>query len=485
VGAEWASAGNVVPVKAQKLWSQLFAHRNADVAQKGAASLDWKRANMKLLAIADEASAGIGFFDPAQAGGGPIPGLVLSEYKLMMRNQQRILVQLPFSLCLRVPSEEVCVQPKTNTPAVGCTLRSLSHHLSLLPGRATVATEWHFAHPNERSEGPLNLLIVPLPYVIRGEAFSATVVKQAEHGYFNIAPTWLGRGKRKADWRRIAQLLVDLVRATRRETAQVHGVVIPEGAIPAEYARPISNYLAASIDGLELFIAGTISTRKRSNLLPKNCAFMARSHRKKLLHWQFQSKHHRWSLDAPQITRYHLGHVLNPDMAWWERINVEGRGCIFTVIRPGASLAVLVCEDLARVDPVLPAINAVGPNLVVALLMDGPQLEHRWPGRYATVLADDPGSSVLTVTSVGMVDRSSMPGEARDRRIALWKEQGGTAKAIQLPKGDHAVLLSLSASPTEQVSLDGRSDGRMSARFKLSGVRGIRLKRWPAWLELD
>jgi hypothetical protein len=43
-------------------------------------------------------------------------------------------------------------------------------------------------------------------------------------------------------------------------------------------------------------------------------------------------------------------------------------------------------------------MNAIGPNLVIALLMDGPQREHRWPGRYATVLADDPGSAVLTVT---------------------------------------------------------------------------------------
>jgi len=42
---------------------------------------------------------------------------------------------------------------------------------------------------------------------------------------------------------------------------------------------------------------------------------------------------------------------------------------VFTVIRPGAALAVLICEDLARFDPVLPVINAVGPNLVISLLL--------------------------------------------------------------------------------------------------------------------
>jgi hypothetical protein len=52
-------------------------------------------------------------------------------------------------------------------------------------------------------------------------------------------------------------------------------------------------------------------------------------------------------------------------------------------------------------------MNAIGPNLVIALLMDGPQLENRWPARYATVLAEDPGSAVLTVTSLGMVRRSN------------------------------------------------------------------------------
>ena len=55
--------------------------------------------------------------------------------------------------------------------------------------------------------------------------------------------------------------------------------------------------------------------------------------------------------------------------------------------------SVLICEDLARQDPAADLIRAVGPNLVIALLMDGPQLNGRWPARYASVLAEDPGSS--------------------------------------------------------------------------------------------
>jgi hypothetical protein len=41
--------------------------------------------------------------------------------------------------------------------------------------------------------------------------------------------------------------------------------------------------------------------------------------------------------------------------------------------------------------------------MVVALLLDGPQLASRWTARYASMLLDDPGSAVLTLTSYGMV----------------------------------------------------------------------------------
>src|SRR5207237_10901568 len=100
----------------------------------------------------------------------------------------------------------------------------------------------------------------------------------------------------------------------------------------------------------------------------------------------------------------------------------------------------LVCEDLARIDPVQAALRAVGPNLVIVLLMDGPQFERRWPGRYATVLADDPGCAVLTLTSLGMVRRSTVPGDDDCREIALWKESpSSAARELKLPKGAHGL----------------------------------------------
>src|SRR5690606_18576218 len=106
--------------------------------------------------------------------------------------------------------------------------------------------------------------------------------------------------------------------------------------------------------------------------------------------------------------------------------------------------SVLICEDLARQDPVAELVRAVGPNLVIALLMDGPQLEGRWSDRYATVLADDPGSSVLTVTNAGMVKLDTWQGNGRSNSVALWRDAvSGKSQKIELRRSTKAVSLLL------------------------------------------
>ena len=53
------------------------------------------------------------------------------------------LPHIPSSLCLMVSPSEVCVLPKTRTAQVGCTLRTMSHHLALLPPQSRVVARWH------------------------------------------------------------------------------------------------------------------------------------------------------------------------------------------------------------------------------------------------------------------------------------------------------------------------------------------------------
>jgi hypothetical protein len=439
------------------------------------------------MAIADEASVGIGFAPSNDKNIAGFPTLVLNELiQLASFGRSRLLPYIPSSLCRMIPDYLLCVQPKTNVPLVGCTLRSLSHHLALLPPMGVVATSWLFMHPAEEQDSSLNLLLIPYPFVIDANDFEPSSSIDSDINYFSVRAGTLDANHDPIPHSDLTDMICTLISSAQREVKEVHGVVLPETALQGSGVREIAAEVARKNPTLELFIAGVLTTGQ-DDQASRNRAYTARLYQGEVFDdWQ-QSKHHRWQLSGPQIVRYHLGAILDPNKIWWERIDVSNRSCVFTVVRWGASLAVLVCEDLARFDPVLPAINAVGPTLVIALLMDGPQLERRWPGRYATVLADDPGSSVLTLTSLGMVRRSSMPGDEGASHIALWKEVGGNARELKLPKESHALLLSLTTSYERQTTMDRRSDKGATARFRLSGARGVRFPpgSQPGWLRIE
>jgi hypothetical protein len=483
IAEKWAQTGTV-PSPLQKLWRDFTRNGDAEFRPALLAIV------IRLLAIADAASLGVGFAPATpDASSKPtvFPTIVLEALLGLAARKRPVLPYVPSSLCIMVPNTKACVQPKTNTPLVGCTLRSLSHNLAFLPPINVVATSWLFMHPAEESRGPFNILLVPYPYVVNANDFEAVVERADEQqGFFTYRGGWRDRNDKLANPVKIADAICALISSARRETEKIHGVALPECALTSSQAARVAAILARKNPDLELFVSGTVTSQKGSSR-PRNCAYTARLYRGTILdHWS-QSKHHRWSLEARQIGQYHLGSILDPNRTWWEKIDVSNRTCVFTVVRWGASLTVLVCEDLARFEPVLPIINAVGPNLVIALLMDGPQLERRWPGRYATVLADDPGSAVLTLTSLGMIRRSSMPGAGDQRQIALWKQAGGTACELSLPVGDHALLLSLTSSPYPQKTMDRRDDDGATRRFVLSGARGVRFDKdkIPKWLRLD
>jgi hypothetical protein len=197
-----------------------------------------------------------------------------------------------------------------------------------------------------------------------------------------------------------------------------------------------------------------------------------------------QRKHHRWKLDRGQIQRYRLADRLDPNKVWWENIDISDRSCNFFAFHRSASLTSLVCEDLARIDPVQRAIRSVGPNLVVVLLMDGIQVESRWSARYATVLADDPGCSVLTLSSVGMIRRSDPALVVAPMPVGLWKEPGQATIELRLPSDADALLLNLSVGRRAEWTLDGRKDeGRGGgALLSLSGLFPIAADDRPQWV---
>jgi hypothetical protein len=124
-------------------------------------------------------------------------------------------------------------------------------------------------------------------------------------------------------------------------------------------------------------------------------------------------------------------------------------------------------------------MRAVGPNLAIALLMDGPQTNGRWAARYATTLADDPGCSVLSVTSLGMA-KLSRPrrGESKSRTVALWKDaKSSEAQEITIDQDAGGVVLSLSMRHIEEWTADGRSDEGNAIYPVLSGVHCVKQRQ--------
>jgi hypothetical protein len=120
------------------------------------------------------------------------------------------------------------------------------------------------------------------------------------------------------------------------------------------------------------------------------------------------------------------------------------------------TLAALVCEDLAQNDDVAELIRQVGPTIVLTALLDGPQLNSRWAARYASVLADDPGSAVMTLTSYGMVQRCRPRGQEASPVVALWKDPSRGVREIPLDPGAHGVLLTVCTDRATRRCADGR-----------------------------
>jgi len=189
-----------------------------------------------------------------------------------------------------------------------------------------------------------------------------------------------------------------------------------------------------------------------------------------------QDKHHRWCLDERQIRQYHLSRSLTPTKLWWEAIHVGERRLHVIDVGGGITTVPTVCEDLASLDEVAEMVRRVGPSLVVAVLLDGPQLARRWPCRYSSVLTDDPGAAVLTLTSYGMAARSRPPGRRISRVVAHWNSPTDGVHEIELGPRASAVLVSTNVEQTTAWTADGRRHDDVPS-LALSRVEQLRASR--------
>jgi hypothetical protein len=431
---------------------------------------DWRmcEALLTLHAIADEACAGLGSALDAPDGKGCV-----------YRARGRELLARTGSLA-RIPSCFLRVLPKARTPGNSTSLRSLSRYACVQgPG---VEVRWYKMPTRRQGSGPwahhCNLLLLPWPLRVRGSDFrplEGSVKRLADEpvGFFEFAPS------EGLDLELVDRTLV----AAREEVDSVDCVYLPESAVDEGEIDDLEVLLERH--GVPFLCAGVRQCSDQPGSLAGNWVHFGvspsletggRQRSSTPAQWFHirQNKHHRWSLDEAQIYQYHLGGALHPNIRWWEATEVPRRSVQFVQIAGGITLAFLVCEDLAQNDDVAQVIRSVGPTQVLTPLLDGPQLPSRWAARYASVLADDPGSAVLTLTSFGMVQRSRPHGRDSSPVVALWKDPTRGIREIPLEPGAQGVLLTCSAGRTTRRSIDGRRPVENSTQFFDVGVHQVR-----------
>jgi hypothetical protein len=408
---------------------------------------------LTLSALADESCAGTaGTIGPVRSAGS--------------RHRARATELLARTGSLsRVASYRLRVLPKVRTPPSGISFRSLSRYLCLRDPSVDVA--WHKA-PARRAgsrQQHANVLLLPWPLRIRSRDFRPRPgsVQRADYepfGTFDFDPAEpfdLG-------------LVEDVVLAALDEAGVLDAVVLPESSVPAEALEPLEAVLARH--GVTVLLAGVREPATDPLRQPANWVHLGVHVGGCWSHYR-QNKHHRWFLDESQITQYQLGGALHPGVRWWEAMEVPPRSLQVLELGQGLTLVAVICEDLARLDEVAELLRDIGPTLVVTILLDGPQLASRWTARYASVLADDPGSSVLTLSAAGMVHRSRPPGVPPSSVVALWKDPTRGLREIELAPGAHGVLLSMASSRARRRAADGRMPVDNATGLTVAGVHAV------------
>jgi hypothetical protein len=366
------------------------------------------------------------------------------------------------TLCSRVSRSRSRVLPKLHTPQSGLTIRSLSHHLALCPA-SEVEPNWFPVMSGLKIAKSMNILIVPWPREVAPSHFFAVdkPLSSSRHGLFTYSPP--------QSHSEIVQIVPRLIKNAEAQVGRIDGIIFPELALTEGQLERIRKVAMER----EAFLIAGVRVGSRSSSRPgKNYWVFNLPFIDDLCVEITQEKHHRWRLERKQIVQYGLGGRLHPDRFWWEHVGMQRRQLWFVGLRRWLTLSVLICEDLARQEPVTEIVRAVGPNLVISLLMDGPQLASRWPGRYATVLAEDPGSSVLTLTSLGMARLSrAEDGKQGSRVVALWKDDKYGHSPIELPLGSDGVVLSIVEEQKTEWTADGRKKAeKLSVYPTLNGI---------------
>ncbi|MDR6695477.1 hypothetical protein [Stenotrophomonas sp. 1337] len=437
-----------VPVGIREAWSEVG--REIEALSKGLQlSAEFEKCCLYLIVACDAASAGVG-----------LPGNSRGLFEAVSE-----MGLYSGTLCQFVPVDALRVLPKQHTPRSGFNVRSLTHHLALCSASEVRPVWTQLPTPRKENRSSYNVLVAPWPLVMNASDLKMTASRSVDparnFGYFDYLPPQAGSKAAAVHW------LKKITTKVKSIGQSIDLVVFPECSLSEKDWKEISS--AASVEGMAV-VAGVRGKSRQPGAFTNSVRFSAP------YSWQEpdpQYKHHRWRIDGSQISTYGLGSTLGASLDWWENIEVQPRSLNFFAMSESLVICPLICEDLARQDPVAELVRCVGPNMVVALLMDGPQLAERWSARYASVLADDPGSSVLTITSLGMVKLSKPNGMPVRRVVASWRDAFGQFVPLELGDMDEAIVLNLQFRKKVETTIDGRADGGVASYPVLCGVHSV------------
>ncbi len=423
---------------------------------------EFKKSLLKICLCADESFKDVTVLSPIDSS---ISGRVV---EFLILNNEEYEFQLAFT-----NKSFGTVHYKSTICQSGISINSVTNKLTLISPEITLKYVERLKDDRWAKRDNYNVLILPWPLKVDRTDFnevSGSKVQEmdSDFGFFEYSP------KMSKDKENVDSILDEFF----KEFDEVDLVVLPECALQSAqaelffdeirlYCETNGKYIPTFISGvyergeehkfgvnaLKLF---TVSGQHNGEEIEPSTA----------VDYVEQHKHHRWFLDRAQLHNYKLGNRLSPKRKWWEFTKVDERSLIsYYCQRQDIQVSPLICEDLARQDPVAPVIRALGPNLIIALLLDGPQIKTRWPGRYASLLSEDPGSSVLSITPLGMTMRSDGTGFPPSRTVGFWSESNGSYRELSLNEGKRAIVLTLEPNRQSQWSADGRKSERVMLNY--------------------
>lgn len=353
IGTEWSEKRDQVPEQVRGWYESLRAKRDS-LVQNLCEDEELCCTLIQLCAAADEACIGVGR---------PLPNAAIASRPLRKEASKRLLDCARHNevstLCKKVHQSTIRVLPKLHTPQSGITIRSLTLNLALCPA-GDVKVRWTECLAEKRH--CLNLLLVPWPSQAAPAHIKSVELARAElpdlpegFGFFEYVPpddAKPGRGLRQLSRpAREANLLTrvsELVDNARKAVSKIDGVVFPELALTATQCDQISDAL---IEEDIFLICGVrdspaVGRKASQNYLRFDVPFEPRRLSRR------QDKHHRWRLDKRQIVQYGLGSCLDVAANWWEHISVGNRELNFVALDDWLTVCPLICEDLARQDPI-------------------------------------------------------------------------------------------------------------------------------------